>query len=161
MRPVLMGEAGGGRRDLVPRGDHRQSGPKGLRPEEREMAAPPAVMARTITGHAIRRVTDPKNGDLLELKIDPIKANPGETIRWEVEDEPEHVISVWFPDTGVFVTPVIAVMHKGPVEATVRDYTPDLKADALVCEYAIYSHTDRKFVTCQSHPRIELPGGGG
>jgi len=125
------------------------------------MADLPDMMARTVTRHAVRRITDPKTEKLLELKIGVIEANPGETIRWEVENEPEHVISVWFPDAGVFVTPLIAVMHKGPVEATVRDYTPSRTAEKRVYEYAIYSHTERRFVTCQSHPKIELPGGGG
>ena len=124
------------------------------------MPAPAAVMTRTVTGYTIRRVTDAKT-KIEELKIDAIKANPGETVRWEVENEPDHVISVWFPNTGVFVTPVIAVKHKGPVEATIHDYTPDPDAAKQVYEYAIYSHTDGKFVTCQSHPKIEIPGGGG
>jgi len=124
------------------------------------MDAPTAVVTRTVTGHKVRRVKNAETGRP-ELKIDRIKASPGETIRWEVENEPEHTISIWFPDTGVFVTPVIAVMHKGSVEATVRDYTPDPDAEPRVCEYAIYSHTDGQFVVCESHPKLELPGGGG
>ncbi len=85
-----------------------------------------------------------------ELKIDRIQADRGTTIRWEAATD--HIVSIWFPDAGVFYSPVIAVQHKGVVEATIRR---DAK-DGLY-EYAIYDHTEREFVTCESHPKIEIP----
>jgi len=97
--------------------------------------------------------TDAKLGTP-EPRIDRIKANPGDRIRWEGYDE--HEISIWFPDAGVFVTPVLAVMHEGPIEATIRD-----DAQGGVYSYAIYDHTEQKFVVCESHPKLELPGSGG
>lgn len=85
-----------------------------------------------------------------ELKVDRVRADPGDTIRWEIAAD--HLVSIWFPDPGVFYSPVIAVQHKGAVEATIRS---DAK-DGLY-EYAIYDHTEREFVTCESHPKLEIP----
>ena len=106
-----------------------------------------------------RKETDKETGKVIEkevLKIDRIFANPGDTIRWEVDDK--HKISIWFPHAGVFVTPVIAVMHEGSVEATIRDDAPN--GNPVVYEYAIYDHDKQKFVTCESHPKIEIPKSG-
>ena len=133
---------------MVHRGDHIHSGPKGLRPEEKEMA----VLTRKVRPGKVRREQVVGKPDTFELRIKPIKADAGDTIRWEADAG--HAISIWFPHAGVFVTPVIAVMHEGPVEATIRDDAPD-----GVYEYAIYDHTEHQFVTCESHPRIEIPGG--
>ena len=110
-----------------------------------------------------RKETDKETGKVIEkevLKIDRIFANPGDTIRWEVDDT--HTVSIWFPHTGVFVTPVIAVMHEGSVEATIRDdVLATIEGDIpMVYEYAIYDHTERQFVTCESHPKIEIPKAG-
>ena len=102
------------------------------------------------------------------LKIDPITAHAGDTIEWSWGDhsKPQHIFSIWFPQAGVFVTPLIAVMHKGTIEATVREDVRDRVAplpplppeEVLVYEYCIYDHTEQEFVTCQSHPKIEIPG---
>jgi len=100
----------------------------------------------------IKRVAVAGQPSVFELKTDPIKADPADTIRWEIVDTYEHVISIWFPGTGVFTTPVVADMIAGPVSAKVRD-----DARPGTYEYAIYDHTDRQFVTCQSHPKIEIP----
>jgi plastocyanin len=144
-----MRDAGGGRRDLVHRGDLIQSGPKGLRAEERKMSPPLRQEQRC----DIKRVAAVGQPNVFELKTDPIKADPADTIRWEIVDTYEHVISIWFPGTGVFTTAVVADMIAGPVSAKVRD---DARPGEY--EYAIYDHTDRQFVTCQSHPKIEIPG---
>ena len=92
----------------------------------------------------------PSTGGGYALKVDRIRASRGDTIRWEVAAE--HVVSIWFPDSGVFYTPAIAVQHKGAVEATIRG-----DAKGGVYEYAIYDHTEREFVTCESHPKLEIP----
>jgi hypothetical protein len=89
-----------------------------------------------------------------ELKVPRIKANKGDKIRWEPPEG--HAVSIWFPDSGVFYTPSIAVMHLGPVEATVRDDAKD-----GVYEYAIYDHAEHEFVVCESHPKVEIPIPGG
>jgi plastocyanin len=132
--------------------DHRAQGPR-----ERKVDAltTEETRTRTVRSFEIREGTveskeRAEKADTWELRIDRVKANPGDTIRWEADGG--HAISIWFPHTGVFVTPVIAVMHEGPVEATIRDDAPD-----GVYEYAIYDHTKHKFVTCESHPRIEIP----
>ena len=91
--------------------------------------------------------------NVFELKTDPIMADPGDKIRWEVIDSHEHVISVWFPGPCVFASPVVASLHRGPVEAEIRD-----DAKPGVYEYAIYDHTEGLFVTCRSHPKLEIPG---
>ena len=122
------------------------------------MNAPAAEKTRTVRNFAIWKETDEKLNTSV-LRIDRIKANPGDTIRWEVEAK--HAVSIWFPDTGVFVTPVIAVMHEGSVEATIRDDVLEGVEDgkSVVYEYAIFDHTDHEFVTCESHPKIEIPSG--
>lgn len=109
-----------------------------------------------------RETIEPKEGDekssTTALKIDRILANPGDTIRWEIDAG--HTVSIWFPDAGVFVTPVLAVMHEGSVEATIRDDVLEGESGVIVREYAIFDHTDREFVTCESHPKIEIPKAG-
>lgn len=109
--------------------------------------AVPLVEAVTRT-HSITKVQNQCGG--YELKIDRVRANAGDTIRWEAATD--HIVSIWFPDLGVFYSPVIAVQHKGAVEATIRS---DAK-DGLY-EYAIYDHNEREFVTCESHPKLEIP----
>lgn len=110
------------------------------------MAAPPL---ETVTEtYQVKKVASTGGG--YALKIDRIRANRGDTIRWEVAAE--HVVSIWFPDSGVFYSPAIAVQHRGAVEATIRG-----DAKEGVYEYAIYDHTEREFVTCESHPRLEIP----
>ena len=112
--------------------------------------------ARMVRSFPIWKETDEKTNKPV-LRIDQIEANPKDTIRWEADTT--HAISIWFPDTGVFVTPVIAVMHEGPVEATIRDKVEGgvQVGKTLEYEYAIYDHTEHKFVTCQSHPKIVIP----
>ncbi|MCK4680114.1 hypothetical protein KAT82_03260 [bacterium] len=107
-------------------------------------------LTRTARKCMVRREPVAKEPGEFEMRIDVIEANAGDTIHWEVVDN--HAISIWFPGAGVFVTPVIAVMHVGPVEATIRDDAPGGEY-----EYAIYDHTEGQFVTCQSHPKIEIP----
>ena len=152
---------------MVPRAGHTRSGPQGLRPGERKMDAPAVketekeMKERRVRSFKIREEpVDPKDADgktdVKRLRIDRIRANPGDTIRWEVDDK--HKISIWFPHAGVFVTPVIAVMHEGSVEATIRDDAPN--GNPVVYEYAIYDHDKQKFVTCESHPKIEIPKSG-
>jgi hypothetical protein len=85
----------------------------------------------------------------VELKIDRIHADRGDTVSWDVGDR---VVSIWFPDSGVFVTPLLAVQHRGTIEATIRSDA----ANGLY-EYVIYDHTERRFVTCESHPKLEIP----
>lgn len=85
----------------------------------------------------------------VELRIDRIYADRGDTISWDVGDR---VVSIWFPDSGVFVTPLLAVQHRGTVEATIRSDAPN-----GLYEYVIYDHTERRFVTCESHPKLEIP----
>jgi hypothetical protein len=92
------------------------------------------------------------------VRIDRVAANRGDTVRWEAPIDPSlgtHTISVWFPTPGVFVTPVIAVMHRGAVEATIRE-----DAEDGVYEYCVYDHTAGKFVVCESHPKLEIPPPG-
>jgi len=84
--------------------------------------------------------------------IDRIYANRGDRIRWDVGDR---VVSIWFPERGVFVTQVLAVQHKGVVEATIP-----MDADDGVYEYCIYDHDARCFVVCESHPKLEIPKPG-
>lgn len=88
------------------------------------------------------------------LKVDRIKANHGDTITWDVGNR---IVSIWFPINVVFVSPVLAVKHRGSVTATIRDDAPE-----GVYEYAIYVHnedgTGGEFVTCESHPKLEIPG---
>ena len=83
-------------------------------------------MSTTVTGAAegVRTVAVTKATlreetveNKLELKIDRIHADRGDTVRWDVGDR---VVSIWFPDSGVFVTPLLAVQHKGVIEATIR-----------------------------------------
>jgi len=101
-------------------------------------------------------------GTGFELKIEPITAHKGDTIKWFWGEygKPAHTFSIWFPQPGVFVTPLIAVMHNGTVEATIREdirdgVPPD---EVLKFDYCIYDHTEQEFVTCQSHPKLEIPG---
>ncbi len=108
-------------------------------------------LTKTVRECEVSREPVPKEPGKFEMRTKLIKANAGDTIHWEVVDN--HAISIWFPGAGVFVTPVIAVMHVGPVEATIRDDAPD-----GVYDYAIYDHTEGEFVTCESHPKIEIPG---
>ena len=119
------------------------------------MDAPTAEKARMVRSFAIwketveTKETDEKTNKPV-LRIEPIEANAGDTICWE--GDAGHAISIWFPHSGVFVTPVVAVMHEGPVEATIRD-----DAQEGVYEYAIYDHTEHQFVMGGSHPKIEIP----
>ena len=114
-----------------------------------------------------------------ELKVDPITtARAGDKIEWAFTgptdpSDPDsatgvHTLSIWFPATGVFYTPLLTVMHPGKSEATIREdvwENPDEKAVRvdehgarwLVVEYCIYDHTARRFVVCSSHPKIEIP----
>ena len=120
------------------------------------MAAPPvdtaivAAISKEIV--KIAKIVDGKavTEDVEQMRIAKIYANKGDTIRWVIEND--HVLSVWFPDSGLFYTPVIAVQNKGMAEATIR-------SDAVggLYEYAIYDHDAQEFVTCESHPKIEVP----
>jgi hypothetical protein len=140
----------GATRDLVQRrGTER--GPMGLRPEEAGMVVETGTETRTSTVRAFGLREEPAEdgkGDPI-LKIDPIGADPGDTIRWDVGDR---VVSIWFPERGLFVTPVLAMQHSGVIEATVPD-----NATHGVYSYCMYDHTSRRFVECQSHPTVEVP----
>jgi len=122
------------------------------------MSAPPVEKTRTVTvrSSAIRESKETEKDDsgkeieIDVMRIDRVEANAGETIRWEAPAD--HAISIWFPHAGVFFTPVIAVMHEGPIEATIRDDAPD-----GTYEYAIYDHAEHRFVVCQSHPKLVIP----
>ncbi len=46
-------------------------------------------------------------------------------------------------------------MHRGTVEASVL---PEAKEG--VYEYAIFDHESKTYVTCESHPKIEIPKPG-
>ena len=84
-----------------------------------------------------------------QVRVARIGANPGDTIRWEVDDR---VVSIWFPRPGVFVSPIIALQHKGAVEMTIPE-----SAKPGVYEYCIYCHDTDEFVVCESHPKVEIP----
>jgi hypothetical protein len=84
------------------------------------------------------------------LQVPRISANPGDTIRWE--SAKGNTISVWFPQAGAFFSPTLGVMNKEIAEATIRG-----DAEAGVYEYAIYDHDEQEFVTCESHPKVEIP----
>ena len=88
------------------------------------------------------------------LQVPRVVANPGDKIRWETGND--HSISVWFPQAGAFFSPTLGVMNKGAAEATIR-----VDAEAGVYEYAIYDHDEQEFVTCESHPKVEIPIPGG
>ena len=140
--------------------------------------APPETTRKVVTPTFRWEEISDKAGEY-ELKIDPITtARAGDTIEWSftgpsdptVAGSPNgvHTFSVWFPAKGVFYTPLLTVMHPGKSAATIREdvwENPDenaVKVDEhgerwLVCEYCIYDHTARKFVTCNSHPKIEIP----
>ena len=92
---------------------------------------------------------DEKSADGSVVRIERVVARRGETVRWDAGDR---AVSIWFPDVGVFTTPVLAMMHRGAVEATIP-------ADAKpgVYEYSIFDHDARKFVVCESHPKLEIP----
>ena len=92
-----------------------------------------------------------------EMKVLPIKADRGDPIHWRAKDKDggeDHVLSIWSPAKGLFATPVVAVMHRGWVTATLLDTAPD-----GTYEYCIYDHDRGQFVSDQSHPKIEIPGG--
>ena len=110
------------------------------------MGAPP--LERVTRTYEVKKVADKDGGYV--LKVAPAAANPGDTIRWEIAED--HLVSIWFPDSGVFYSPSVAVMHQGPVEAMIRT---DAKRGTY--EYAIYDHTEHEFVTCASHPKLEIP----
>jgi hypothetical protein len=125
-----------------------------------------AIAQKTVVDAKVYKGPDKNNPGVLMTKVDPVTALKGQTIRWAFYDaqsgeEIDHVFSIWFPIAGVFATPMIAVMHNGAVEATistdVRKNAKDEK-EVLKYEYCIYDHTEQEFVTCQSHPRIEIPG---
>ena len=107
------------------------------------------VRTVTVTKATLREETVENK---LELKIDRIRADRGDTVRWDVGDR---VVSIWFPDSGVFVTPLLAVQHKGVIEATIRS-----NAQNGLYEYVIYDHDGHRFVTCESHPKLEIPKPG-
>ena len=107
------------------------------------------VKKATLREETVAKDVLPESDEVVVLKIDRIVAFPGETISWDVGDR---LVSIWFPDSGVFVTPVLAVQHKGTVEATIRS-----DAKPKVYEYAIYDHDGHRFVTCESHPKLEIP----
>ncbi len=116
------------------------------------MITPPVEKTRIVD---ILKVPDAKQPGGFAMMIKPIEANPGDTIHWRANGKDggtEHVLSIWSPKQGLFVTPLVAVMHEGPVAATILETAPD-----GVYEYCIYDHTEHKFVTCESHPRIEIP----
>jgi len=106
---------------------------------------------RTVTVNEAGLRTEDRDGTPT-LVIDRIYADPGDTIRWDVGDR---LVSIWFPTPGVFSTPLIAVMHRGTVEASVL---PEAKEG--VYEYAIFDHESKTYVTCESHPKIEIPKPG-
>jgi hypothetical protein len=110
------------------------------------MSAPPTERVKRIC--KVEKMAAEGGGYMLH--VDRIQANKGDTIRWEAD--PDHSISVWFPQAGVFYTPQLAVMHKGAAEATIRDDAPD-----GLYEYAIYDHAEGEFVRCESHPKLEIP----
>jgi hypothetical protein len=121
------------------------------------MITPPVEKTSVERSFEILKVPDKEQPDGFVMKIDLIKADRGDTIRWRAngkDGDTEHVLSIWSPKQGLFVTPLVAVMHKGPVEATILETAPD-----GVYEYCIYDHTEHKFVTYESHPKIEIPSG--
>ncbi|MCK4410423.1 MAG: hypothetical protein KAW67_10065 [Candidatus Eisenbacteria sp.] len=132
------------------------------------MIAPVKEKTTNVISCKVFKEPDVEEPDDFVLRINPITAHAGETLRWvfydkESRKEVDHIFSIWFPEAGVFVTPLISVMHNGAVEATIRDdVRKDVPADKLlVYEYCIYDHSEHEFVTCHSHPRIEIPGAGG
>jgi plastocyanin len=110
----------------------------------------PTVERATVTCE-IRKVELPDGGYVLQ--VPRITANPGDKIRWVTWND--NSISVWFPQAGAFFSPTLGVGNKGAVEATVRD-----DAAHGVYEYAIYDHDEQEFVTCESHPKVEIPKPG-
>jgi len=88
------------------------------------------------------------------LIMDKIYANPGDTIHWELGNRE---MSIWFPNSGVFFAPVLAVKHRGAIEATIPSGM--IVSKPVVYEYCIFCHDTNEFVTGGSHPKIEIPGG--
>jgi hypothetical protein len=117
----------------------------GNRPEESGMETP--VVEKTTRDFEIKKVEE--DGAYV-LKVPRVEANRGDKIVWKPLNN--HAISVWFPQAGVFYTPSLGVMHKGPVEAVIRDDAPD-----GIYEYAIYDHDEGEFVKGNSHPKVEIP----
>jgi len=91
------------------------------------------------------------DGDV--LKVDRIVAEPGDRIRWDVGDR---LVSIWFPESGAFLTPALAINHRGAVEATISESAERGK----VYQYSIYDHDSKRFVVCESHPKLEIPPPG-
>ena len=76
------------------------------------------------------------------LAAERVEVTQGQTVRW---DAPEgHVVSVWFPRSGVFET-----QTPDPSGAMVD---PDAGPTDVDVEYCIYDHTDHAFVEGGSHP---------
>ena len=84
-----------------------------------------------------------------ELKVTPLEANPGDTLRWKAGNR---TVSIWFPTQGVFSAPAIANRGTGDIEITVP-----LTAKSGTYKYAIYCHESYQFATCTSHPKLVIP----
>ena len=108
---------------------------------------------RMVRNCEIRKVTVTGSDD---WETNRVKADRGDTVRWEVFDSDDHEISIWFPGPGVFADSMVAALNTRQVTAKIRDDAPD-----GVYEYAIYDHTAKRFVISKSHPKIEIPSGGG
>lgn len=112
------------------------SGPKGLRPREREMNK-----RTTVTGAVVSFAG-----------IDTIQADPGDTIEWVDANKARGPFSIWVPDERVFGKCLVADHVTLPFSAVVLGSVPP-----GIYEYAIYNHNTGHFVVSRSHPKIEIP----
>jgi len=111
-------------------------------------------MEDTLTGNVVTVTLE--DGEDKEGKscvvVDRVIARAGDTIRWETGDRE---VSIWFPESGVFFSPVLAIKHTGTVEATIPSGLA--VTEEIVCEYCIYLHKTHEFVVGGSHPKLEIP----
>ncbi len=83
-------------------------------------------------------------------KVPQVEANPGDTVLFAAGDD---MISIWFPEPGVFPTTEIVTMQTGDVDVEIpANATPG------TYEYAIYVHTVGNYAECNSHPLMIIKG---
>jgi len=113
-----------------------------------------AGMEDTLTGNVVTAALEDgvdKEGKPCVV-IGKITARRGDTIRWETGDRE---VSIWFPESGVFFSPILAIRHRGTIEATIPS---ELAVEERIeCEYCIYLHETHEFVVGGSHPKVEIP----
>ena len=101
------------------------------------------------TTSTVRFVDVPLTTQSGVLRVPPVHANQGDTLRWKVDNR---TVSIWFPTAGVFPAPVLAARKSGDIDVTIPR-----TAKSGTYHYVIYCHDTDEFAECESHPKLIIP----